>query len=129
VAKKINPKQLTTIREKLREQAAELQQRLTVVVEQGRQAGTEGINDVADQAVSSYEKEILFTRGTHEHGQLRRIQQALARLEEGNYGSCQRCEQMIGEKRLEALPWTPYCIACQEELERNAESEQRRVAS
>ncbi len=129
MAKKSSPKQLTTIREKLRQQAAELQQRLSVVVEQGRQAGAEGINDVADQAVSSYEKEILFTRGTHEHGQLRRIQQALARLEDGSYGVCQRCEQTIGEKRLEALPWTPYCIACQEELERNAESEQRRAAS
>lgn len=129
MAKKSSPKDLNAVREKLRQQAAELQQRLSLVVEQGRLAGTEGINDVADQAVSSYEKEILFTRGTHEHGQLRRIQQALARVEDGTYGNCQRCEQVIGAKRLEALPWTPYCISCQEELERNSETEQRRAAS
>ena len=129
MAKKSSPKDLNAVREKLRQQAAELQQRLSLVVEQGRLAGTEGINDVADQAVSSYEKEILFTRGTHEHGQLRRIQQALARVEDGTYGNCQRCEQVIGTKRLEALPWTPYCISCQEELERNSETEQRRAAS
>jgi DnaK suppressor protein len=127
--KKNVPNGLEAVREKLRQQAAELQKRLSLVVEQGRQAGQQDIHDVADQAVSSYEKEILFTRGTHEHGQLRRIQQALARVEDGTYGVCQRCDETIGAKRLEALPWTPYCIACQEELEKNAESDRQRAAS
>jgi DnaK suppressor protein len=127
--KKSATRDLKEVQAKLRQQLAEIQRRVSLVVEQGREATQGDTNDVADQAVSSYEKEILFTRGTHEHSQMRRIQQALARIEEGDYGSCQRCEQEIGAKRLEALPWTPYCIACQEQLERQAEMERERATA
>jgi len=120
---------LKKVQAKLRNQLQELQHRLSLVVKQGRQSGTEDTQDVADQAVASYEKEILFTRGTHENAQLRRIQQALARVEEGIYGVCQRCEAEIGAKRLEALPWTAYCLACQEKLEERAEMDRELVAS
>lgn len=125
-AKKTNTTaDLKQVREKLQQQQHELQYRLSLVVEQGRESTTTEAADVADQAVLSYEKEILFTRGTHEHGQLRRIQQALLRIDEGSYGICQRCDQQIGEKRLEALPWTPYCIACQVFLEQQAAMERQ----
>lgn len=120
---------LKQVQAKLRNLLQEMQHRLSLVVQQGRQSGTAETQDVADQAVSSYEKEILFTRGTHEHAQLRRIQQALARVEEGSYGVCQRCETVIGAKRLEALPWTPYCLACQEHLETRAEQDRKLAAS
>ena len=120
---------LKKVRTKLRSQLQELQQRVSLVVKQGRQSDTEDMKDAVDQAVSSYEKEILFTRGTHENAQLRRIQQALARLEEGKYGVCQRCEEKIGAKRLEALPWTPYCLACQEKLEARADHERELAVS
>jgi DnaK suppressor protein len=120
---------LKQVQAKLRSQLHELQQRVSLVVKQGRQSGTEDTQDVADQAVASYEKEILFTRGTHENAQLQRIQQALVRVEEGSYGVCQRCEEKIGAKRLEALPWTAYCLACQEKLEQRTERERELVAS
>ena len=68
---------LKKVQAKLRGQLQELQNRLSLVVKQGRQIDTEDTKDVADQAVSSYEKEILFTRGSYENAQLRRIQQAL----------------------------------------------------
>jgi len=45
------------------------------------------------------------------------VRLALGRLREGTFGDCMHCGQEIGEKRLEALPWTPYCIACQEKVE------------
>ncbi len=124
-----SPRDLKAVQAKLRQQQADIQHRLSLVVEQGREATQADTNDVADQAVSGYEKEILFTRGTHEHGQLRRIQQALLRIDEGTYGICQRCDQQIGEKRLEALPWTPYCIGCQEHLEQQAAMDRERAAS
>ncbi len=120
---------LKQVQAKLRQQQADIQHQLSLVVEQGREAAQAETKDVADQAVSSYEKEILFTRGTHEHSQLRRIQQALVRIDEGSYGICQRCEQQIGEKRLEALPSTPYCISCQEDLEQQATMDRQRAAS
>ena len=43
---------------------------------------------------------------------------ALERLNEGSFGECVNCGNQIGPKRLEALPWTPYCIDCQEKIER-----------
>lgn len=88
------------------------------VVEQGREAIAEDAQDTADQAVFSYQKELLFSRGSHDHGQLSLVKRALERLKEGSFGECAECGNQIGAKRLEALPWTPYCIDCQEKMER-----------
>jgi DnaK suppressor protein len=73
--------------------------------------------DVADQAVFSYQKEMLFSQSSEGHTQLTQVRLALERLNEGTFGECLHCGNPIGEKRLEALPWTPYCIECQEKIE------------
>ena len=65
----------------------------------------------------SYQKELLFTQGTEGHSQLSLVRVALERLREGTFGECLHCGKPIGEKRLDALPWTPYCIECQEKVE------------
>ena len=44
---------------------------------------------------------------------LRQVEAALGRMESGSYGICLRCEEAIGPKRLDALPWAPYCVECQ----------------
>ncbi len=46
------------------------------------------------------------------------IDSALARLEAGTYGNCERCESAIGRERLEALPWATKCIDCKRLEER-----------
>ncbi len=86
-------------------------------VAQGRESAADETQDVADQAVASYQKELLFSQGTNGHAQLRLVREALNRLEEGTFGECTHCGETIGAKRLEALPWTPYCIVCQEKVE------------
>jgi DnaK suppressor protein len=103
--------------QKLHQQQQLLERTMKAAVEQGRDAGMDDTQDVADQAVASYQKEFLFSQGTTGHAQLRLVRQALERLEEGTFGECQQCGQTIGTKRLEALPWTPYCISCQEKIE------------
>ena len=90
---------------------------MLTAAEQGRQTVAEETLDVADQAVFSYQKEMIFTQGTEGHSQLALVRLALERLEEGTFGECLHCGKAIGEKRLEALPWTPYCIDCQEKVE------------
>ena len=105
------------LEEKLRQQQAQLERSMLTAVEQGRQTGTDETQDVADQAVSSYQKELLFTQGTNGHMQLSLIRLALERIDEGTYGECLQCGNTIGEKRLDALPWTPYCIDCQGKIE------------
>jgi len=86
-------------------------------VKEGRQAVAEDSLDVADQAVLSYQKELIFKQGTEGHSQLSLVRLALERMHEGTFGDCLHCGAAIGEKRLEALPWTPYCIDCQEKVE------------
>lgn len=90
---------------------------MLTTVKEGRQAVAEDTLDVADQAVFSYQKELIFKQGTEGHSQLSLVRLALERLHEGTFGECMHCGGTIGEKRLDALPWTPYCINCQEKIE------------
>ena len=46
------------------------------------------------------------------------VDAAIARLEDGSYGTCVRCGQPIPEGRLEALPWAAHCIDCQTAVDR-----------
>ena len=90
---------------------------MQTAAKEGRQAMAEDTLDVADQAVLSYQKELIFTQGTEGHSQLSLVRLALERLREGTFGECMHCGKTIGEKRLEAVPWTRHCIECQEKIE------------
>ena len=81
----------------------------------GREADSEGeARDLADQASSSYAKELLFRKSSSDRKFLQLIDEALDRLENGNYGECQNCDEPIGLKRIQAVPWARLCIKCQE---------------
>lgn len=54
---------------------------------------------------------------------LRLVNEALDRIEVGDYGICLNCDQPIPAKRLEAVPWTRYCVKCQDELGSQWQSE------
>jgi RNA polymerase-binding transcription factor len=56
--------------------------------------------------------------------QLRNARAALRRIEEGNFGTCQECDEDIRPKRLAAVPWALFCIRCQEAMDRNLENVQ-----
>jgi DnaK suppressor protein len=103
--------------QKLIQVQADLRYAMLSAVEQGRETGANEGQDVADQAVASYQKELLFSQGTNGHAQLALVRSALDRIAEGSYGECLNCSKSVGVKRLEALPWTPYCIDCQEKIE------------
>ncbi len=76
--------------------------------------------DVADKAESSYTKEFLLSLSDAERNQLGLIDEALRRLKSKEFGICQMCGKAIGKKRIAALPWTPYCIDCQQKKEEEA---------
>jgi DnaK suppressor protein len=48
------------------------------------------------------------------------VWEALRRLDEGTYGICVECDEEISAKRLAAIPWAKYCIACQERADHAA---------
>src|SRR5215470_1723336 len=78
----------------------------------------ESTQDIADKAVSSYTREFLYSLSDSDRGTLMQIDQALDRIDEGNYGFCQNCAQPMSEKRLNAVPWAPHCVDCQELAEK-----------
>jgi DnaK suppressor protein len=112
-----NPETIKQFEAALHRQEKQLEHSMLSAVEQGREVASDSALDAADQAVQSYQKEMLFSQGTSGHEQLALVRVALRRLDEGTFGECLQCGKTIGMKRLEALPWTPYCIECQEKIE------------
>lgn len=68
--------------------------------------------DWEDAAQERQGDEVLEALGVHDLAEVRQIDAALTRIEEGNYGFCMRCGEEISEARLEALPATPFCKNC-----------------
>jgi RNA polymerase-binding protein DksA len=75
-------------------------------------------NHPADVATVTFDRELDYSLEENEERLLGAIDAALARIDEGTYGSCTACGQPIGEERLEALPWTTQCIDCKRKEER-----------
>jgi DnaK suppressor protein len=67
-----------------------------------------------DQAQISHDEFVSLRMNGLDYHQLRLVEEALDRLDAGDYGICLACEEPIAEKRLRALPWARYCVACQE---------------
>jgi len=74
----------------------------------------DGIQDLADKAASAYSKELNFSLSDTERNLLMLIEEAFNRVKDDTFGKCTNCSNQIGEKRLTAVPWTPFCIDCQE---------------
>lgn len=74
--------------------------------------------DPVDLAVRNYSKNVMLAVSENESRQLALIDEALARVEDDEYGECQNCSKQISPKRLEAIPWARYCLDCQELVER-----------
>lgn len=80
----------------------------------GNHVNDDGIQDLADKAASAYSKELNFSLSDTERNLLMQIDEAFVRMKNGSYAVCTNCGTTIGEKRLHAVPWTPFCIDCQE---------------
>lgn len=68
--------------------------------------------DWEDRASERQGDEVLEALGEHDLLELRQIDAALKRVEEGEYGYCVTCGNEISPERLEILPATPFCKTC-----------------
>lgn len=73
-------------------------------------------SDEADLSQQSHEEWIFLNRNTLDMKLLRQVDDALRRVELGTYGTCQECEEPISTRRLDAVPWAKFCVACQEAI-------------
>jgi DnaK suppressor protein len=69
---------------------------------------------MADQGSATFEREMDMTFLENERDELERVNNAIARLDAGTYGVCQRCGGEIPLGRLEAVPTASLCIQCKE---------------
>ncbi|HEX3281381.1 MAG TPA: TraR/DksA family transcriptional regulator [Pyrinomonadaceae bacterium] len=77
----------------------------------------DGVKDTVDMSLMDVNKEMALRLGERESQMIADIDQALLRIEEGSYGKCARCGELIDERRLEALPTARYDAACQAIIE------------
>lgn len=95
---------------------AELEARLALL--RGRLAGIEAeldsheSKDWEDLATEREGDEVLERLGQGGQAEIRMIEAALGRVAAGEYGHCAKCGAEIGEARLDALPYTPFCREC-----------------
>jgi len=75
--------------------------------------------DALDEVQLAGERELAIRNLDRESNLLRNVRSALGRIHDGSYGVCMHCEEDIKPKRLDAVPWTKYCIRCQEMADRH----------
>ena len=66
----------------------------------------------ADRSHSTEERERVMTMARSLRTNLREVEHAIVKLDDGTYGRCERCGKPIGDERLDAIPWAPLCIEC-----------------
>ena len=106
--------QLTSLFSKLVEKEAEL----LPTIKDRSQIAIESVSDILDFVSGANDREVFLTSLTKTIATLTMVQAALHRITEGTYGECLHCEEAIGLKRLNAVPWAKFCIICQEMIEK-----------
>src|SRR5581483_807637 len=91
----------------------ELQDRLAAAKQHSRHIADDA-KDEGDRATATVSAEMTAAQQAQNERLLGGISAALLRIEHGTFGECAQCGQEIGGKRLEAVPWTRFCITCQE---------------
>jgi DnaK suppressor protein len=117
MTRKMNKKEKDEFRRLLAAKKESIIRKLTDTITESKEMESNVAQDLVDKAETSYTKEFLLSLSDGEREQLLLIDEALKRLAHGEFGVCQLCQKEIGAKRLEAIPWTPFCINCQEKAE------------
>jgi DnaK suppressor protein len=77
--------------------------------------------DMIEEVQYKSERELAIVALNRESELRRKIAMALRRMNDESFGTCVHCEQEISKRRLEVVPWTPFCIRCQEAADRGDE--------
>lgn len=100
-----------------RELHAEVQGRMRGVRAEGTFGKLNEVLDAVESSEADIQEEIEFALIQMKSETLNKINDALSRLEQGNYGNCFECGEEIAEKRLRALPFAVRCKDCEEARE------------
>ena len=115
------------LRQLLRERRREMQDEVQSRIRDGRTDRSIEVRDDLEHSDADSQEDIALALLQMRAEALARIDEALARLDAGKYGSCFECEREISERRLRALPFAVRCQACEEKREQE-QGRARRVA-
>jgi DnaK suppressor protein len=118
----VNQKDLKRYKKMLEDGKTSLLQSAKKTLMEESNFDTDDLPDEIDLASSEYAQSMVFRLRDREKFLLKKIEKALQRIEDGSYGICERCEEPISPKRLEARPVTTLCIRCKEEQEKKEKS-------
>ena len=105
---------LETKRDELIREIGERRERLAV----------DPVSDPMDQVRSIADRDLAIHNLDRMCGIIRLVESALREIRDGTFGVCAQCGDDIPAKRLEAVPWSPYCVSCQERAEQCERSEE-----
>lgn len=77
---------------------------------------------MADVGTDNFQQEFTLALMRGEEDTLAQVEAALERIESGTYGACEECHQPIPKLRLNAIPYTPYCVKCAAHGRRSSDS-------
>ena len=80
--------------------------------------GSDGVQDIGDVSANTYNRQILLSLNDTQRGMLQDIDDALDRMNDGEYGLCIECGEEIAAKRLEVRPQAKYCVDCKTDIEK-----------
>lgn len=104
-------------RQQLKAKEESLLAQLTRAGKRARESGNDSARDAGDESILDEQKDEQFRRSDAEWTTLTQVREALQRIEDGSFGACLADGAPIEEKRLNAIPWTPYCLQHQREIE------------
>jgi DnaK suppressor protein len=115
----LKKKDLNRFREILLGKRAEILKNARQTLSENMTLDTDDLPDEMDLASSEYLQSFTFRLRGREKTFLKKIDHALAKIDDGTFGVCESCEEDISLKRLDARPETTLCIRCKEDQERN----------
>jgi RNA polymerase-binding protein DksA len=105
-------KEYEEVRNHLIDMLEELDDRLTKITHDVKHEDEPLEKDFAEMATQSENDEVLDYLGNAARAERDRVQQAIARIDSGEYGTCELCGEPIRKERLEAVPYSSMCVKC-----------------
>ncbi len=113
------------LEERRREILSQVQEKMRDVRAEGSLGEGQGVLDAAEASEADIQDDIEFALIQMKSETLHKIEEALARLDEGTYGYCFECGDEVSERRLRALPFAVRCKDCEEAREVAAQRERQ----
>lgn len=114
----MNQRELQAFKKRLDQEKALLTATVTPNMGSSPKTGDPEGGDVCDIASSDRERDLKLTLSERDREKLRAIEEALERIEEGDFGICEQCGAKIPTARLKVMPFTTECVPCKSKLEK-----------